>query len=587
MHYLRARLALAHDDAPAAVEELRLALAHDESSAHLHVAYAEALSRAGDRERAEAEARRAVSLAEGGPTEPRARMALAEALARRERLDDAAAELALAVRAEVARAHGGGAEVDPEPWRLLARVDLARSDAAAAERAVDALAAFDLAASAAGLREVAQWRAERHDGEAAERLLRRAIERAPSDGDALKMLARVIEPRRRAESRALLERAAAADPNDVDALLALGRLALADGDAGAARAWLRQVLAVDADEGGARVRVASTFLEAHRPADALDALGDGERGGQVAFLRGVALQRLRRYGEAAAAYRAVPSSEADLYLSARANLAWCLSFAGKHSAASRALEQPLAAHPDDLRLVTTGAVVLQRAGRAAEAVELVRRALPSHEEDGSAVAELYDALATSLEKAGRRGEALAALEKLAASRPRDPAILFTLGSAYDRAGERDAALARMNAAIEADPQHAPALNFVAYLYAERGERLDEAQRLIERALAVDPDNGFYLDSLGWVLFRKGDAARALTALERADALAGPDSTILEHLGDVYRSAKRPADAAAAYRRALKSVEGTGESDPAVQRAALERKLRDVAPRSAQRPTARR
>jgi Flp pilus assembly protein TadD len=84
-----------------------------------------------------------------------------------------------------------------------------------------------------------------------------------------------------------------------------------------------------------------------------------------------------------------------------------------------------------------------------------------------------------------------------------------------------------------------------------------------------------LDSLGWVLFRRGDLRRAVEALEQADALAGPDATILEHLGDAYRAAARPADAARAYTRALGTVAEEVPAKQATLRAAIEGKLRDV------------
>jgi tetratricopeptide (TPR) repeat protein len=586
-HYLRARLAMSQDDGATAVEELRLALAHDEESPHLHVAFAEALARNGDRERAEGEARRALELARGGPVEPRARLVLAQALATGDRLDAAAAELALATRAEGERARAAGRPVNPEPWRLLARVDLMRGDEPGATRALEALAEVDPAAAALGYREAAHRhldRPELRDAAKAERYLRRAIEHTPTDVESLKLLASVLEVGRRAEARAALERAAAADPDDLETSLTLGRLALADGDVSGARAWLAQVLAADPDEVGARVRVASTWLEARRPNEALAALGTSERDGRVLYLRGMALQRLRRFGDAAASFRGVPAEDADLFTNARVSLAWCLSMTGKHDEAVRALDRSLALRPGDVRVVTTAALVLQRGGRATEAVEVVRRALAEGDHDGPLGAELYDALASSLEKAGRRAEALAELNAAVAAHPKDANLVYTLGNAYDRAGERDAALAQMWLAVKADPKHAAALNFLAYSFAERGERLEEAEALIGRALALDPDNGSYLDSLGWILFRRGHASRAVDALERANALSGPDATILEHLGDAYRATQRPADAASAYRRALKSFDPTLDATAAAaQRASLEKKLRDMSPRSALRP----
>ena len=106
-------------------------------------------------------------------------------------------------------------------------------------------------------------------------------------------------------------------------------------------------------------------------------------------------------------------------------------------------------------------------------------------------------------------------------------------------------------------------------------RLDEAERLVRRALELRPRSGHVLDSLGWVLFRRGDASRAVEVLERADALAGPEPVILEHLGDAYRALARRADAARVYRRALGAVPEEPRSDDARRRTAIERKLREL------------
>ena len=62
----------------------------------------------------------------------------------------------------------------------------------------------------------------------------------------------------------------------------------------------------------------------------------------------------------------------------------------------------------------------------------------------------------------------------------------------------------MRELLEVNPQNASALNFIGYTLADHGEQLEEAERLVRRALAIHPDSGAYLDSLGWVQFRRGD-----------------------------------------------------------------------------------
>jgi tetratricopeptide (TPR) repeat protein len=520
--YLRARLADSAGHGAAALDALRLALAHDPGSPQLRVVYAEALARAGDVDRAEVEARQAVKLAPGGAAATDAHLVLGKVLALAGRTDAALRELEAAAQleAQLVRARDGEDEdaFDPEPWRVLARVRLDAGDDAGAAAACDQLSAFAPAEAAAVLRELAGKLLEAKKTDVADRLVRRAIELAPSESGGWKLLARLEEGRERlVEARAAWERALAADPDDPDALVAAGELALRAGDIASARAWLGQLLRTAADEKGARVRVAAAWLDAKQPAEALAAASGGDGDPRLLYLRGVALQQLRRWDDAAAAFAEVKPSSGDLYGSARVGLAY----------------------------------VLAHGGRPDEAVRAVRRGLEEY--------------------------------------PTDPALLFALGEAYDRAGQRDAALAQMRAVLAVKVDHAEALNYLGYAYAEQGERLDEAQALLERALRVEPENGYYLDSLGWVYFKKGDLERAVKTLERAAALVGPEATILEHLGDTYRAAHRSGDAAAAYRRALEaSASDKGDPDvtPAT-RAAVERKLRDLSRRDAPPATTRR
>jgi tetratricopeptide (TPR) repeat protein len=86
------------------------------------------------------------------------------------------------------------------------------------------------------------------------------------------------------------------------------------------------------------------------------------------------------------------------------------------------------------------------------------------------------------------------------------------------------------------------------MFAERGERLNEAERLVARALEREPANAAFLDSMGWVLFRKGDAAAARVPLERA-ASSSRDPIVFEHLGDCLDALGEPAAALERYEQA--------------------------------------
>jgi Flp pilus assembly protein TadD len=109
----------------------------------------------------------------------------------------------------------------------------------------------------------------------------------------------------------------------------------------------------------------------------------------------------------------------------------------------------------------------------------------------------------------------------------------------------------MKKAIEINPKNAPALNYLGYTWAEMGVRLDEAEDLIVRALKIAPNDGYYIDSLGWVYYQRGDYVRAVEQLEKAVEITVNDPTIIEHLGDAYEKIGRTDRAVARYRDALK------------------------------------
>ncbi|MEO1368758.1 MAG: tetratricopeptide repeat protein, partial [Acidobacteriota bacterium] len=92
--------------------------------------------------------------------------------------------------------------------------------------------------------------------------------------------------------------------------------------------------------------------------------------------------------------------------------------------------------------------------------------------------------------------------------------------------------------------------YLGYTWAERGENLDEALGLIQRAVAADPDNGAYVDSLGWVYYQLGRFHEARPHLEWAARLEPDDATVHEHLGDLYAALGERELSRAAYRRAL-------------------------------------
>jgi len=114
-------------------------------------------------------------------------------------------------------------------------------------------------------------------------------------------------------------------------------------------------------------------------------------------------------------------------------------------------------------------------------------------------------------------------------------VLFSLGAALERLEDFDQAVAVFEDVLEIKPDHAPSLNYLGYMLADKGVELDRAQDLIEKALKSSPDNGAFLDSYGWVLYKKGKYKEALDYLLRAYEAIDKDPIILEHIGDAYQA----------------------------------------------------
>src|SRR5205823_3277347 len=145
---------------------------------------------------------------------------------------------------------------------------------------------------------------------------------------------------------------------------------------------------------------------------------------------------------------------------------------------------------------------------------------------------------------------------------------MSLVMAYSAARKYDESEQELQRVLEADPDDATANNDLGYQWAERSKNMPEAEKLIRRALRLDneqrnsgpkvgtdadKDNAAYIDSLGWVLFRRGLLDEARSELEKAAALPGglDDPTVWDHLGDVYFKLELKAKAAAAWQESIR------------------------------------
>lgn len=129
-------------------------------------------------------------------------------------------------------------------------------------------------------------------------------------------------------------------------------------------------------------------------------------------------------------------------------------------------------------------------------------------------------------------------------------LFYTRGIALERAKQWDRAESDLLKALELEPDQPLVLNYLGYSWIEQGQNLERAKKMIEKAVAQRPQDGFIADSLGWALYRLGDYPGAVTHLERAVALEPGDPVINDHLGDAYWLAGRRDEARFQWTRSL-------------------------------------
>lgn len=159
-----------------------------------------------------------------------------------------------------------------------------------------------------------------------------------------------------------------------------------------------------------------------------------------------------------------------------------------------------------------------------------------------------------LRDAGMTREAYQLLEDNLAAQPEQPELLYESALLAEKLGRHDVLETNLRKLIRIKPDHAHAYNALGYSLAERNQRLAEAEQLIVKALQLSPDDPFILDSMGWVLFRKGDNAGALAQLQRAYSIR-PDPEIAAHLGEVLWMLGRRDEARLTWREAARAHPG--------------------------------
>jgi tetratricopeptide (TPR) repeat protein len=328
-----------------------------------------------------------------------------------------------------------------------------------------------------------------------------------------------------------------------------------------------------------------------RPEDAVEQYRRARQGDPddkpTRYFLAAALARLGRLDEAEAEFRAL-IERFPTEVRAYCQLAAVALAQGDAAKAETAVNQALAIDPKHPTPRTLLAEVRYRQKRFTDAESLARTLL-AEQPDAHDVRLL---LAHALAAQGRFPDAAAEVRAMLAAEPENLDWRYLLAGLYSEMADPDAAEKELAKILQVRPDHPPANNDLGYLWANRGINLDRAEKMIRLALQSDPKSPAYMDSLGWVFYKRGSFEDALKILQaaadlsaeaqpvrqspqvanttgdstrrgdggraKADAAPELDPVIWDHLGDAYWRLSRSEDAADAWQKAAKILEGRSE-----------------------------
>jgi tetratricopeptide (TPR) repeat protein len=513
---------------------------------------------------------------------------------------------------------------DTDSWMVLGRLYKMNNQGEKAEEAFKKILNAD-PNSKSGLANLAELYFEQGDYDQAVDLLKKLPE-SDLDGSLLGMLAYAYSQTHDFDNAvSTYEKALAQDPENQELRRAYAEALMGGGKTAEARAELQKILKAEPENGATYLRLAQldrqegrfdearqelerarTLLRdnpevAYQQALLEDVVGNQDKA--IQLLQGLVKQAERPEGQYTAAEannRAIFLERLGMVYRSQEKFDQALeafrqvSGLGKAQAARgaqlivdtlrqnrqlpKALEEAEAAvqkYPDERPLRILRAYVLGELGRVEEATQQLQAFLNNTPADR----EIYLSIAQVYSQAKRYTEAEAAVRKAMALTPKpgdQEYALFMLGSIFERQKKYDLAEEQFKKVLAVDPLNAPAANYLGYMLADRGIRLEESLKYIQKALQLDPNNGAYLDSLGWAYFKMSRYDLAEAPLAKAARLITNDPTIHEHLGHLYLQMGKRTLAQEEWERALKEWPHAVSSDfDADQAAKLQKQLDEL------------
>jgi len=279
---------------------------------------------------------------------------------------------------------------------------------------------------------------------------------------------------------------------------------------------------------------------------------------------GFAYQELAQYDKAISTFdelnKLAPEDPSVIGYLVQAHIA-----AKNYSQAAEIAHTARTKNPGDVRLARLEAQALRKSGKVDQGLAILEDLTRKQSSDPSS----YIALAQGYSDASRGAQAVKVLQEAQAKFPEEQSITFELASVLEKQKKYSEAEAVFRQLIAKDPQNAAALNYLGYMLAERGERLTESVDYLKRAIAIEPDNGSFLDSIGWAYYKDGKLDLAFENMKRAADQLPANSVVQDHYGDVLSKMGRWDDAIAAWNRAL------GGDHDSIDKGDIDKKIRNA------------
>ena len=297
----------------------------------------------------------------------------------------------------------------------------------------------------------------------------------------------------------------------------------------------------------------------------------GEISNRSIFLErlGLMYRTVGRYDDAVDTFRQLAELDPDKDARVLAQIADTYRQAGQFDKAVDEINKAYAKYPKDRMVGVIRASILADAGHPKQAIEAVRELTggePSRE-NHLTEAQIYE----KTKDFDLMAEALGAALDLSQTKDEKATVLFMRGAMHERQKNFAKAETDFREVLRLSPDNPAAMNYLGYMFADRNERLDEALELVQKALEYEPNNGAFLDSLGWIYYHMDRLEDAENYLRRATQMISNDPVVHDHLGDVYSRRGKLRDAIAQWKASLKEWEASPASELDPQQIATVRK----------------